>query len=238
MKQYLRRFNQEGINQFRKFLAEDCPEELYSILESDQYTQTVDSNVFVEQGDFKTKREIIEYLHPKLKSMEKKRLFKDTGLWSWLSMFYFDLVCQKDRCGKSRPNKSDVYYILNADDSKRCYRHLLRTAYQISIEIPVFNKIYLEAPIYQHGEIIEQTISRLFLMRIPAVSELVEQLYFDVNKQSPKRGIFPKVTKAGDLRNRFPTRIKQLQLNYDIAGLDAGQLLTLLGPEFSPWFMR
>ncbi len=36
----------------------------------------------------------------------------------------------------------------------------------------------------------------------------------------------------GDLRNRFPIRIRQLKKTYDLLSLNADQLIELLGDEF------
>ena len=51
----------------------------------------------------------------------------------------------------------------------------------------------------------------------------------------PKRGIVPKDERPGDLRSRFPARLRQLTLTYDIAALNGADLVKLLGREFERW---
>jgi hypothetical protein len=119
---------------------------------------------------------------------------------------------------------ADPHYILDAD-YKRRYRHLLATPVRIRREIPRNNSLFLDAPLSQHGEIMEQLVSRLFVMRIPAVAEALQLLYFDQDAGKPKRGIVPKQEQAGDLRNRFPARLRQLTLTYDL-----GELTMLSSP--------
>jgi len=38
--------------------------------------------------------------------------------------------------------------------------------------------------------------------------------------------------KPGDLRNRFPIKVRQLEKTYDLFTLNADQLIDLLGAEF------
>jgi hypothetical protein len=162
-------------------------------------------------------------------------VLSDVGLWSWLSIFYFDSVCTS-RNGK-RKVLADPHYILEAADYQRRYRHLLATPYRIRTEVPDHNRIFLDAPLPVHGDVVEQTVSKLYLLRFPAVREAIDRLYFDEGTGRPKRGIVPKKTSArpGDLRNRLPLRIGQLQRTYDVAGLTGDQLLRLLGREFDRW---
>lgn len=138
--------------------------------------------------------------------------------------------------GKKKP-KADPHYILDANDYRRSYRHLLRTPYQILRAMPDHNRLYLDHPLDVHGETIEQTISKLYLMRLKPVRAVVDRLYIDRETGKPKRGLFNKKqnAKPGDLRNRLPVRLRQLQKTYDVAGISESQLLELLGTEFSSW---
>ena len=102
--------------------------------------------------------------------------------------------------------------------------------------MPDHNRIFLDGPLSVHGEIIEQTISRLYMFRLPGVRAAIDRLYFDEARGRPKAGIFPtKIPRRGDLRNRFSARIRQLQMTYDVAAVDATQLIELLGSEFASY---
>ena len=231
-----RRFNTEGVERFRAQLGAIRREPQLccdtSILEDDSLTERLVPGTDLAQPGFKTKREAADYVHPKLVEFDHRTVFADVGLWSWLAMFYLDDLAPV-RDGK-RKLLADAHYILDID-YKRRYRHLLAAPVRIKQEIPTNNSLFLDAPLSQHGEIMEQLVSRLYVMRIPGVAEAVELLYFDMNARTPKRGIVPRQEQAGDLRNRFPARLKQLSLTYDLAELNGRQLVQLLGREFERW---
>ena len=65
-------------------------------------------------------------------------------------------------------------------------------------------------------------------------------MYHDDSKGRAKRGIANpnRGVKRGDLTNRFPARMRQLQLTYDAHALSAGQLVKRLGREFEPWLPK
>jgi hypothetical protein len=150
----------------------------------------------------------------------------NVGLWSWLALFYFDSVCPN---GKP---VADPHYLMDRD-YKRRYRHLLATPYLILEAAPDSNRLFLEAPLNVHGDLIEQVVSRLFLIRKRAVREAMDIMYFDENSGSARRGITNR-KKPGTLR-RLATRLQQAQLTYDVDGMSGKRLVELLGAEFSRW---
>jgi hypothetical protein len=238
--QYIRRFRPAGLEQFRSYLnrlmntpSEPPPVE---IIDSPEHTELCGRMVNIERVNLISKRDAAAYLKDRLGHLGPTGgLMHDYLLWSWLSLFFFDNVCPAQN-GR-RKVKAPAHYILDPFNHQRRYRHLLATPYQIMLEIPDHNRIYLDSPIETHGEIIEQTMSKLYLMRVPAVREVIDRLYFDQASGKPKRGLFPKKESArpGDLRNRLPIRIQQLQKTYDISALDGPRLLALLGGEFDRW---
>jgi hypothetical protein len=237
---YIRRFRPAGLEHFRAYLsklaatpAEPPP---FDILDSPDLTELCGRMVNIEQRRLPTKRDAAAYLKDRLSRLGVAGAsMHDSFLWSWLALFFFDSVCPEQN-GRRKP-KAAAHYILDSQNHQRRYRHLLATPYQILLEIPDHNRIYLDAPLDTHGEMIEQTMSKLYLMRVPAVREVIDKLYFDGNSGKPKRGLFPKRegAKPGDLRNRLPVRIQQLQKTYDISALDGQRLLSLLGAEFDRW---
>lgn len=232
----LRCFNAAGVERFRAQLAvlrQDPRSPVdTTILEDNALTDPVMPALDVAQPGFATKREAADYLDHKLSGLDRRGQFDDVGLWTWLAMFYLDDVAPVR--GTGRKMLADPHYILDTD-YKRRYRHLLATPVRIRREIPRNNSLFLDAPLRQHGEIVEQLISRLYVMRIPAVAEALQLLYFDAVNGKPKRGIVPTQEQAGDLRSRFPARLLQLSLTYDVGELNGPQLVQLLGREFERW---
>jgi hypothetical protein len=231
----LRRLTEAGIQDFQSFLAgvKDDPSlpRPDGLLDGPATSESIPLAPLLERRGFETKREAAVYLHGLLKPLRLDGLMRDRGLWSWLSLLYFDSICP-DRT----KIRADAHYVLNLDH-RRIYRHLLRTPYHVIDSIPCYNRIFLDQPLSVHGELIEQIVGgRLFLIRIPAVAEAVERLYFDKTKSRPK----PQITserRKGNFRSRLPLRVRQISLTYDVAGMSADQLINVLGDEFTGWLV-
>lgn len=232
----LRRLNAEGINRFASFLAELRKNRTLtpdrSLLVDESTSEFMAGGVELEQPGFTTKGEAAEYLHPRLKALDLPDLFRDAGLWTWLAFYYFDDVCPPAE-GKRNP-VANPHYVLDAHNHKRRYRHLLATPVLIQDAIPDHNRIYLNAPLSVHGDLVEQTMSRLYLIRIPAVREAIDRLYFDTERNGVKRGALTR-TRRGNLRDRLTTRIQQLSMTYDVSAMSGAQLIDALGSEFERW---
>jgi hypothetical protein len=233
-----RRLTEKGISQFRDYLAKLRKDRSLAIPErllvDPECSESIRGAPSVERPGFATKRQAAEYLAKSLAPLGASDIMRDAGLWSWLALYYFQDICPKDSEGKRKP-VADPHYILDAQNSKRRYRHLLATPYQIINVMPDHNRIFLDAPLSVHGDLVEQTMGRLYLIRLAPVREIMDRLYYDKERGKAKRGIISKKEKPGDLRNRLPIRIRQLQKTYDVAGLTGDQLLDLLGSEFDRW---
>jgi rubredoxin len=233
----IRRFKEAGVDAFRSFLdhARENPDQEppWELLDDASMTETLGSKSVLGRQGFKTKREAASYLLPRLKAAVPGDLMADAGLWTWLALYYFDDICPPD--GLVREVGADARYIYDPQNGRRRYRHLLATPVSIFQAIPDYNRLILDAPLDTHGDLLEQFLGRLYLFRVPSVRELAERLYYDEDQGQPKPGISPKKPRPGDLRNRLPVRIQQLQLTYDLAELSADRLLELLGDEFQSW---
>lgn len=233
----LRRLNAEGIARFSAYLAALRTDRALapnrSLLVEEPTSEFLAGGVELERPGFSTKKQAAEYLHPRLKTLDHSDLFRDIGLWSWLALYYFDDVCPPNEEGKRKP-VADPHYILDAHNYGRRYRHLLATPVLIQDAIPDHNRIYLNAPLPVHGDLVEQTMGRLYLLRIPAVREAIDRLYFDTDRETVKRGALTR-TRRGNLRDRLSTRIQQLSMTYDVSAMSVDQLLEALGTEFDSW---
>ncbi len=201
------------------------------ILEDPVLSHGLDNAPNLEQRHFATKADAASYLLDKMAGMDQDGLLRDRGIWAWLSLYYFDEVCPLVD-GKRRVKKP--YYYIPSTHHQRRYRHLLATACEVATAIPKHNKMFLAKPVHVHGDTMEQLMGRLYLLRIPAVAEAMEILYFDHKRQKEKVGALSK-TRRGNLRERFPIRLQQLSLTYDLNSMDGPQLVEALGKEFQGW---
>ena len=233
----LRTFNEAGIHAFRRFLldarlnpARLVPNEL---LEDDSLSQLVAPAIEVEARHFRLRADAAEYLRSLLEPLHAHQAENDAGLWTWLTLFYFDEVCPPE--DGQREVKNDYCYIFEPKNPRHYYRHRLYIAWRIIMSEPTYNKLFLNVPLPQLDKVTEEVFKRLFLTRIPCVFEVLQRLYWDKKNGRARRGIVsPQKVKAGNLYHRFPIRIQQLERTYDLVSLTADQLIDLLGDEFSP----
>jgi len=134
----LRRFNPKGVDTFREALSvcrdnpeADIPAEM---LTSNDLTTLVAPDLHVEPVSFKTKRDAAVYFHKKFVDLPKQTLLEDSGLWSWLSLFYFEVVCP--RLNGLRKIRNDYTYVYEAKSMRHFYRHLLFVSWRILDSLP------------------------------------------------------------------------------------------------------
>lgn len=231
----LRRFNEAGIAEFRKMLERirKHPDQdpRRDLLENPELTQLVQPAVQVAEEQFRTKGDASKYLHSVLAELDENELAEDAGLWTWLSLWFFDSVCQQKQ--GQWVVKADYYYAYEPKNSRTYYRHHLFISWHILRVAPIHNRMLLSVEIAVLPSIIKEVFNRLFVTRIPAIFEVLHRLYLDDTTKRPRRGMFGTKVVAGDLTHRLPTRIRQLEKNYDLMSLNADQLIRLLGPEFA-----
>lgn len=231
----LRRFTADGLQAFRDFLA-TCREHPKSfvpreLLEDDTYATVVEPPIEVEQRAFASRAEAAYFLAELLRTLPQHEVAQDVGLWSWLSLFFFDEVCPEQ--GGQRKVKTDEHYLFDQKNPYRSYRHLLRSGWQILRDAPQYNRLLLRGPVSSIDHVADEVMKRLFLMRIPCIFEVLDRLYWDDERDRPRRGIASSSKpKAGDLRTRLPSRLRQLEKTFDLFSLNADQLIDLLGQEF------
>lgn len=241
MSSKLRRFNDAGIERFRNYLEglrkDGTLAPPADLLTSAETSEAVAGNASIERPGFKSKNELAAYVDHILSPLHLPNLAKDVGLWTWLALFWFDDVCPL--IDGKRHGLKDPHYIFEPSNWQRRYRHLVATPYEILQLMPDHNAIYLNGPVSIHGDLIEQTLSRLDEIRYKAFREVVSLLYYDEERgqktgQFYKRGTLSR-TRKGNLPIRLQTRVKQLSLTYDVAAMSGSQLIDYLGTEFDGW---
>jgi hypothetical protein len=232
----LRRFNSTGIGDFRHFLLQcrETPDIQVPIelLEDAALTSIVEPEVEVQNRHFSNRRDAAEYLRDVLSVLPDRDVMRDSGLWSWLALYYFDEVCA--RKGGIRSVKNDYYYIFEADQARYFYRHLLFCAWRVVALSANFNRLFLDRPLSVFDQFTDEVMKRLYLTRIPCLFEVLDRLYWDETRKSQRAGIVDqKRVRPGNLRHRLPLRIRQLEMTYDLQRLSASQLIEILGDEFN-----
>src|SRR5258708_2296726 len=129
----LRTLNARGIEEFRGFLQKIRDGAEFrsnpAVLYLDDYSPRLPRAVEVEPRTFANKYAAAEYLIGALEGVlaNLPAGVDETGLWSWLALFYFDQLSPVGPEGKRRP-REDYHYIPSAESGWHRDRHLLAGA--------------------------------------------------------------------------------------------------------------
>jgi len=226
--------NDVGIRRFADFLVRSRAGEELSVpveLLDDPTTSTLLlPTVDIENREFATRLEAAEYLSSKIGGLRDVNY--NRGLWSWLALFYFDRVCKPDADGR-RTVKAEPLYIPGAV-SWRYYRHLLAGPFRVFQLYGAGASLLLQGPVDELSDLMEQFASRQEFITNPAIIGAANELYYDPEKQRPKRGAASTKKKPGTSR-RFIDVVQQFDVTYDLYAMEPAQLLDLLPREFRPW---
>jgi hypothetical protein len=231
----LRRFNSDGVAAFATYRSRLTLEPTLvppvELLEDPALTELMPGNVDVPARTFDNRLEAGRFLNELLTAANIDLPERDQGLWTWLTLFYFDAVCPADG-NKRRNPKDEARLIAQVDNFQRFYRHLLLGPYLIvraHHDKPERAIAFLCKPLWEPGEIVEQLASRKELVTNHAVAEVATLLYYDKTTGSFKRGAGSSVKGAA---RRLAALLNQLDLTYYLYGMTADELLALLPKEF------
>ncbi len=128
----LRKLNKSGIQKFADFLdsLKETPfvESPDSLLIDAEASESLPVQVDIEKRGFRNRFEAAAYLDGKLSLSGLTDLERDAGLWSWLSLFYFDQLCPLDSSGKRKLHER-ARLIPEVSNYRKYYRHLLAGPY-------------------------------------------------------------------------------------------------------------
>lgn len=231
----LRRFNSDGMMKFGAYRTRLALEPNLipplQILEDPALTEGIPEEIEVPNRSFSSRLEAGQFLNELLDHSAISRPESDRGLWSWLTLFFFDEVCPADGNG-NRNIQDEARLIPLLDNHQRFYRHLLLGPFLIvraHRDSPERAIAMLCNPVWKPGEIVEQLASRKELVTNRGVVELATRLYYDSDKKSFKRGAGSDVKGAA---RRLAALLNQLDLTYYLYGMNADELSTLLPKEF------
>lgn len=230
----VRRFNEAGMAAARGFLA-GCRQDPTSnvpplLLEDSVLSDEVEPFITVKPRQFDTKADAATYFCELLVPLSDHGVAEDAGLWTWLSLYFFDEVCPLKNGRRSV--KNDYTYIFEPKNSRHFYRHLLFIAWWVFKVSGDYHRLFSCGRLDKLDKVTTEVMKRLYLTRIPSIFEVLDRLYWDEARSRPRGGITRPVVKRGDLVHRLPIRIRQLEMTYDLQSITADQLIELLGAEF------
>lgn len=231
----LRRFNRDGIAAFAKYRGrlslEPGLKPPFEDLEDNALTEIVATHLDVKPRAFKNRLEAGRFLNELMDAASVQQPERDEGLWTWLTLLYFDEVCPADGNGRRDP-QSEARLTPLIDNHQRFYRHLLLGPFMIvraHRSQPERAIAMLCNPLWKPGEIVEQLASRKELVTNQAVVDVAKRLYYDSSTGSFKRGAGSSVKGAP---RRLAALLNQLDLTYYLYGMTCDEMLALLPKEF------
>ena len=228
----LRRLNARGVDAFRHYLRSIRAGSEFqaspAVLYVDESSTPILPRIEIAPKRFANKLDAAMYLANVLQPIDSSSLTSDAGLWAWLALFYFDQLSPVGPDGRRRP-REDYHYI---PDSGRWHdRHLLAGPYRIFRMHGINARVLLHPAVHQHGQFVYQLGYRRDLITNRGLVEAIDLLYWNARTKRPKRGATTE-SRPGNLR-RLIAVLQQLELNYDLYGMSAREILTLLPGEFS-----
>lgn len=205
-----------------------------ALLQDDKYTEIVLPDVCVTPQTFGNRLEAGQYFVTLLEGADSALLReRRVGVWSWLSLYFFDAVCPANKGGKRKVRRDERY--IPEDDYRRFYRHLLLGPFSIcqthSDDLECALAV-LCPPVDKPGDIVENLTARQDLVACPAVMAVATELY--VNKDGKHRRGAPggKGEKPGNVRS-LARVMMQFDLTYDLFyKISKEHLLDILPEEF------
>lgn len=231
----LRRLNAKGVEAFREHLRSiRAGSEFQSnpaLLYVDEFSSRVEPRTEIADRRFANKLDAAIYLTNALESIETPALTGESGLWAWLALFYFDQLSPVGGDGKRRPRED--YHYISGDARWGHERHLLAGPYRLYRMHGMNARVLLHPGVHQHGSFVWDLGYRRDLITNRGLIHAVDQLYWNPRTKRPKPGATT-ASRPGNLR-RLIAVLQQLELNYDLFGMSAREILTLLPSEFSAW---
>ncbi len=231
----LRRFNSTGIEQWSRFLdslGTGVPSPFpFFLLEDPTATSPVKPAVELEQRNFPNRFELARHLNERLDRPEFQGIGRDVGLWTWLSLFYFNQLCPADKQGRRQPGERSRWVLANTGRSY--FRHLLAgpfTLYRAHRNRTELVLPLLTDEVSEPGALYREMTASQELATNPAVLEMVGRLYFDPRTGSVKPGAGNR-DEPGNIA-RLIEVLSQFQVTWDLQSVDPDTLFLILPEEF------
>ena len=237
----LRQLTAAGIAQAQEFLsylrkrpdADRTPPE--KLLFGDCCSAPFDSEptIMVEPRAFVTRREAGAYLSPLLRPVGS-RVIEDAGVWSWLGMYYLKHIAPP----KLSPNNMTLIFESGVETSnagrsdQQVYRHYLWGSWQIYERHGERAAFLLDQRISSWDDLSQRSFGTRRVFTSRGVVQVMLRLYTAGSQK--KRG---HVHGQGGLRHLLRV-LPQLELTYDVYGMEPAALLRVLPREFQSWAER
>jgi hypothetical protein len=231
----IRMFTEAGVVRFREYLQQvkgnATTAAPAALLYDPVLSQVIDPDVQIKFAYFGTTLEMVEYLHPAVLELPLRDKFYNTGLYAWLSAFYFDVVCPLEK-GSRKPGEEARH--IPQRRTYMAHRHLIAAPLRMYASHGLNHSIILlySRPNTMNG-FLRRVLENPEIAMNSGMLEAIHLLYWDEKKQQPKPS--SSHDKPGALQ-RFISVMNQFNLTYDLQGMNGQQIVKLLPKrEFGRW---
>jgi len=234
----IRALTEQGISSFRDWLNDakiggTTPPPFHLLNDESTSEQVLDAGE-VETQPFQSRYELASYVNTALAAIDIRELPMKHGVWPWLSLFFIDQLCPPRPDGSRKLN--EIVRYIPSTEYQKYYRHLIGFGVQAIRQLGADAEPLLVStkPGILHTDYCEQIYGYQDLCQTRSFISVANALYFDPKNRRIKRGAAPNKRKAGTLR-RLGDVFHQLDLTYDVQGLDWECFQNLLPAEFDRW---
>lgn len=238
----VRRFNDAGLLRFEQWLAlaqsQHAPIPPTDMLEDAEMTCVLEQKIEVEQQQFPRRFEAAKYLYEILRGHDLNEPERDKGLWAWLTVYFWDVVCPVDGKGKRHVMRLERYYP-QVEIYTRYYKHLLLGPYVLyaaHADDPERAMCVLANPVDKPGDVVESIASRKYIATSAAMVAVATVLFTE--RGAYKRGAqdADKSKQRGGTSRRLAKDFgEQIDRTYDLHLMDRDSLVSILPKEFKKW---
>ena len=232
----LRKLTSRGIAKAQEFLqhlrddpdADRTPPQ--EILHGEDSQQFANPDLVVEPRTFNTRRDAGEYLSSVLAPV-RNQVMNDAGVWSWLGMYFLTGTAPDP----ISPNNMTLIFESGENTSnagrseQQTYRHYLWGSWRLYEQHGERAAFLLDQAISSFDDLSQRIFGSRRVFTSVGIVEVILRLYTAGKRK--KRG---HVQSPGGLRHLFRV-LPQLELTYDVYGMEADAVLRILPEPFRRW---
>ncbi len=235
----LRQLTKQGIAKFEGYVT-TLREQPKMPIPTELLTQPGDSEALptsseVEAIIFATRLDAAAYLYAVLTQSGLKYIEHNTGLWTWLTLFYFDQLCPADGNGHRKPGEPARYFP-RFTDARRYHRHLLFGPYAVyrlyHTDTEILPVLLSAAMTVARGMTYQLFVGNNELLVCRSAVSVANRLYYDPVGKKLKRGSGS--DSPGGCR-RLIDFLQQINVTYDLQSLSEETLISMLPKEFKTY---
>lgn len=225
----IRRLNARGREGFRGWLEDGATGTApLALLDDPTMSDPLRLEIPRPEASFQSRYDLGLELVDVLDVLDVAEVQADAGLWDWLSLCLIDQICPPDEAWRRKLGQIDRY-VLQLDNHRTRYRHLVRTAWSLVRVHDSAARFMLAGPLHVHGEAAEQLGAYQEVITCKPLIAAIAFLAWDTDRARLKRGFGG--SGPGSAR-RVPVVAKQFRLTYDLDSMQPEQILALLPREF------